>query len=30
MSEQQIQLNIEAMRKTKVFLGTPMYGGMCH
>ena len=31
MSEKkEIQLNIEEMRKNKVFLATPMYGGMCH
>ena len=33
MTEQQtkqIQLNIPEMQKKKVFLATPMYGGMCH
>lgn len=27
---QQIQLNIEEMRKMKIFIATPMYGGMCN
>jgi glycosyltransferase involved in cell wall biosynthesis len=26
----EIQLNIEKMRRSKIFLATPMYGGMCH
>ena len=30
MSGQEIQLNLEEMRKMKIFLATPMYGGMCH
>lgn len=29
-NKKEIQLNIEGMQKTKVFLATPMYGGMCH
>jgi len=28
--KKQIQLNIPEMQKNKVFLATPMYGGMCH
>jgi hypothetical protein len=28
--KQEIKLDIEGMRKNKVFLATPMYGGMCH
>ena len=28
--KQEIQLNIPEMQKNKVFLATPMYGGMCH
>ena len=27
---QEIQLNIEEMRKMKIFIATPMYGGMCN
>ena len=27
---QEIQLNLEKMREMKIFLATPMYGGMCH
>lgn len=30
MTQKQIQLNLEEMRKMKVYVGTPMYGGMCH
>jgi len=30
MSGQEIQLNLEKMREMKIFLATPMYGGMCH
>jgi len=30
MSEKTIQLNVQEMKKNKVFLATPMYGGMCH
>jgi len=30
MTEQQIQLDLNKMRQTKVYLATPMYGGMCH
>lgn len=26
----EVQLNLEKMRKMKIFIGTPMYGGMCH
>ena len=25
-----IELDIEAMRKIKLFIATPMYGGMCY
>ena len=28
--KREIKLNIEGMQKKKVFLATPMYGGMCH
>lgn len=27
---QEIQLNLEEMKKMKIFIATPMYGGMCH
>ena len=27
---QEIQLNIEEMRKMIIFIATPMYGGMCN
>lgn len=27
---QNIELNIKEMRKMKIFIATPMYGGMCH
>jgi len=30
MEKKEIKLNIEGMQKNKVFLATPMYGGMCH
>jgi hypothetical protein len=30
MTKKEIQLNIEEMRKSKVYLATPMYGGQCH
>ena len=30
MKSKQIQLNIEEMRKMKLYIATPMYGGMCH
>jgi len=26
----QIELNLEVLRKKKIFIATPMYGGMCH
>lgn len=26
----EVQLNLEKMRQMKIFLATPMYGGMCH
>ena len=26
----EIQLNLEEMRKMKIFLATPMYGGQCY
>ncbi|HGY5551521.1 MAG TPA: hypothetical protein ACN46R_07695 [Prochlorococcus sp.] len=26
----QIQLNLEDLKKMKIFIGTPMYGGVCH
>ena len=25
-----VELNIDEMRKIKLFIATPMYGGMCH
>jgi len=27
---QEVQLNLEEMKKMKIFIATPMYGGMCH
>ena len=30
MKSKQIQLNIPEMQKMKLFIATPMYGGMCH
>ena len=26
----QIQVNLEELRKNKLFIATPMYGGQCH
>ena len=30
MTETKIELDLEAMRKIKLFIATPMYGGMCY